>query len=72
MLILFIPLGYFIYDFFMGRELNPRIKNFDIKFFCEMRPGLMGWVSTVIVCLLPLVVKMFFGGFFEHANCFPC
>lgn len=36
--------GYFIYDFFMGRELNPRIKNFDIKFFCEMRPGLMGWV----------------------------
>uniref|UniRef100_A0A671NCC1 Delta(14)-sterol reductase LBR n=1 Tax=Sinocyclocheilus anshuiensis TaxID=1608454 RepID=A0A671NCC1_9TELE len=36
--------GYIIYDFFMGRELNPRIKNFDIKFFCEMRPGLMGWV----------------------------
>ncbi|XP_043076474.1 delta(14)-sterol reductase LBR [Puntigrus tetrazona] len=36
--------GYIIYDFFMGRELNPRIKSFDIKFFCEMRPGLMGWV----------------------------
>ncbi|XP_052390991.1 delta(14)-sterol reductase LBR-like [Carassius gibelio] len=36
--------GYVIYDFFMGRELNPRIKNFDIKFFCEMRPGLLGWV----------------------------
>lgn len=33
----------------MGRELNPRIKNFDIKFFCEMRPGLMGWVSIDIV-----------------------
>lgn len=28
----------------MGRELNPRIKDFDIKFFCEMRPGLIGWV----------------------------
>ncbi|XP_059354429.1 delta(14)-sterol reductase LBR isoform X1 [Carassius carassius] len=36
--------GYIIYDLFMGRELNPRIKNFDIKFFCEMRPGLLGWV----------------------------
>ncbi|KAF7690058.1 delta(14)-sterol reductase LBR [Silurus meridionalis] len=36
--------GYVIYDFFMGRELNPRIKGFDIKFFCEMRPGLIGWL----------------------------
>lgn len=36
--------GYVIYDFFMGREMNPRIKNFDIKFFCEMRPGLIGWL----------------------------
>ncbi|XP_067240246.1 delta(14)-sterol reductase LBR [Chanodichthys erythropterus] len=44
--------GYFIYDFFMGRELNPRIKNFDIKFFCEMRPGLMGWVLINFAMLL--------------------
>ncbi|KAM9443689.1 delta(14)-sterol reductase LBR isoform 1-T2 [Clarias gariepinus] len=36
--------GYLLYDFFMGRELNPRIKDFDIKFFCEMRPGLIGWL----------------------------
>ncbi|KAL6486032.1 hypothetical protein MHYP_G00054240 [Metynnis hypsauchen] len=36
--------GYVFYDFFMGRELNPRIKDFDIKFFCEMRPGLIGWL----------------------------
>ncbi|XP_060773341.1 delta(14)-sterol reductase LBR isoform X1 [Neoarius graeffei] len=36
--------GYAVYDFFMGRELNPRIKGFDIKFFCEMRPGLIGWL----------------------------
>ena len=34
-----------IYDFFMGRQLNPRIGSFDIKFFCEMRPGLIGLVS---------------------------
>ncbi|XP_039980736.1 delta(14)-sterol reductase LBR isoform X2 [Xiphias gladius] len=26
-----------------GHELNPRIKDFDLKFFCEMRPGLIGW-----------------------------
>lgn len=36
--------GNLIYDWFMGRELNPRYGNFDLKFFCEMRPGLIGWV----------------------------
>lgn len=40
----FIPAGNVVYDFFKGHELNPRIKNFDLKFFCEMRPGLIGWV----------------------------
>uniref|UniRef100_A0A667YC98 Delta(14)-sterol reductase LBR n=1 Tax=Myripristis murdjan TaxID=586833 RepID=A0A667YC98_9TELE len=35
--------GNVVYDFFKGHELNPRIKNFDLKFFCEMRPGLIGW-----------------------------
>lgn len=37
-----------LYDFFMGRELNPRIAGFDLKYFCELRPGLIGWVSQVI------------------------
>lgn len=32
-----------VYDFFMGRELNPRIGSFDLKVFCELRPGLIGW-----------------------------
>ena len=36
--------GNFIYDWFMGRELNPRLGIFDWKVFCEMRPGLIGWV----------------------------
>jgi Delta14-sterol reductase len=43
--------GNYIYDFFIGRELNPRYNNnnnnnstFDYKFFCELRPGLIGWV----------------------------
>uniref|UniRef100_A0A7S2U759 Delta(14)-sterol reductase ERG24 n=1 Tax=Attheya septentrionalis TaxID=420275 RepID=A0A7S2U759_9STRA len=31
------------YDFFMGRELNPRWFSFDWKEFCELRPGLIGW-----------------------------
>uniref|UniRef100_A0A3P8WBU3 Delta(14)-sterol reductase TM7SF2 n=1 Tax=Cynoglossus semilaevis TaxID=244447 RepID=A0A3P8WBU3_CYNSE len=33
-----------LYDFYIGRELNPRIGNFDLKYFCELRPGLIGWV----------------------------
>lgn len=32
-----------LYDFFMGRELNPRWGSFDWKEFCELRPGLIGW-----------------------------
>uniref|UniRef100_H3AEQ2 Delta(14)-sterol reductase TM7SF2 n=1 Tax=Latimeria chalumnae TaxID=7897 RepID=H3AEQ2_LATCH len=35
-----------IYDFFIGHELNPRIGSFDLKYFCELRPGLIGWVCT--------------------------
>ncbi|XP_024119778.1 delta(14)-sterol reductase LBR isoform X1 [Oryzias melastigma] len=35
--------GNVLYDFFKGRELNPRLRGFDLKFFCEMRPGLLGW-----------------------------
>ncbi|KAG4306415.1 hypothetical protein PORY_000403 [Pneumocystis oryctolagi] len=33
-----------IYDFYMGRELNPRIGLFDIKEFVELRPGIILWV----------------------------
>lgn len=41
--------GNFIYDWFIGRELNPRIKiplipEIDIKIWLEMRPGLLGWI----------------------------
>jgi delta14-sterol reductase len=32
-----------IYDFWVGRELNPRIFALDLKFMCELRPGLIGW-----------------------------
>lgn len=39
--------GNAFYDFFIGRELNPRLSmlpNFDWKEFCELRPGLIGWM----------------------------
>ncbi|KAK1775194.1 ergosterol biosynthesis ERG4/ERG24 [Copromyces sp. CBS 386.78] len=41
--------GSLIYDFYIGRELNPRITlpligEVDIKEFMEMRPGLLGWI----------------------------
>jgi len=37
--------GYWVYDLFIGRELNPRIGALlDLKFFFELRPGLIGWV----------------------------
>ena len=41
--------GNLIYDFYIGRELNPRITlpisgEIDIKTWLEMRPGLTGWL----------------------------
>ena len=41
--------GYIPYDFFMGRELNPRLGPLDLKFLCELRPGLIGWVLLDLV-----------------------
>jgi len=32
-----------VYDFFIGRELNPRLGGVDLKQFCELTPGLIGW-----------------------------
>ncbi|CAO3693497.1 unnamed protein product [Rhizopus stolonifer] len=36
--------GNIIYDFMIGRELNPRFRSFDLKFFTELRPGLIMWL----------------------------
>ena len=43
--------GHFTYDFWMGRELNPRLGSFDFKVFCELRPGLVGWMVLNLSCL---------------------
>ncbi|XP_066280095.1 delta(14)-sterol reductase TM7SF2-like isoform X2 [Branchiostoma lanceolatum] len=42
--------GNAVYDFFIGHELNPRIGSFDLKYFCELRPGLIGWMM-INLCL---------------------
>ncbi|KAF7965704.1 hypothetical protein HWV62_9811 [Athelia sp. TMB] len=36
--------GNAIYDFYIGRELNPTLGSLDIKSFNELRPGLILWV----------------------------
>ncbi|KAI7159288.1 Delta(14)-sterol, partial [Hortaea werneckii] len=42
--------GNMLYDWFIGRELNPRVTipllntEVDIKAFMELRPGLLGWI----------------------------
>ena len=40
-----------IYDFFIGRELNPRIGSWDIKLFCELRPGMLLWLAIDLACI---------------------
>ncbi|GAO20146.1 hypothetical protein UVI_02024320 [Ustilaginoidea virens] len=41
--------GNLLYDWFIGRELNPRVTipligEIDLKEWCELRPGMMGWI----------------------------
>lgn len=41
--------GNMLYDWFIGRELNPRVVlpifgEIDIKAWCELRPGMLGWI----------------------------
>ncbi|KIY61498.1 ERG4/ERG24 ergosterol biosynthesis protein [Cylindrobasidium torrendii FP15055 ss-10] len=49
--------GSWIYDFFIGRELNPSIGSFDIKSFNELRPGLILWVLIDISMLCEQAVR---------------
>eukprot|EP00744_Colponema_vietnamica_P015145 GILI01021233.1.p1 GENE.GILI01021233.1~~GILI01021233.1.p1 ORF type:complete len:435 (-),score=79.14 GILI01021233.1:236-1540(-) len=44
--------GNMFYDMWVGRELNPRIGNLDLKFMLELRPGLIGWslINWAYVC----------------------
>jgi delta14-sterol reductase len=42
-LLLILLTGNLVYDFFAGRELNPRIRNFDLKTFFELHFGPLAW-----------------------------
>ncbi|KAN0065943.1 erg24, C-14 sterol reductase [Thecaphora frezii] len=42
--------GNALFDWFIGRELNPRIGSFDIKTFNELRPGLILWALLDLSC----------------------
>ncbi|KIS68056.1 putative C-14 sterol reductase [Mycosarcoma maydis] len=50
--------GNVLYDWFIGRELNPRIGNFDIKSFNELRPGLILWALLDISCACHQYVQL--------------
>jgi len=58
------------YDFFIGRELNPRVFGFDLKFLMELRPGLIGWAVLDLAMLahnpssLPLAMVCCFQGLY--------
>lgn len=43
--------GNCIYDWFLGRELNPRLGPLDVKLFCELRPGMLLWLLINLSCL---------------------
>jgi 7-dehydrocholesterol reductase len=40
--------GHFIFDFFWGMELYPRVRGWDIKMFTNCRFGMMGWGLIII------------------------
>jgi len=47
--------GDFFVDYFFGPALNPRVPpvtGFDFKFFCESRPGLIGWMVINVALAL--------------------
>ena len=33
------------YDYYVGRPLNPRLWGVDLKYMCELRPGMFGWLA---------------------------
>ncbi|KAJ2918430.1 hypothetical protein MD484_g1922, partial [Candolleomyces efflorescens] len=49
--------GNIIYDWYIGRELNPAIGSFDLKTFNEIRPGLILWALLDISMLCEQAVR---------------
>ena len=49
--------GNMIYDWYIGRELNPTVTlpfigELDIKTFMEVRPGMLGWIILDLAFLM--------------------
>ncbi len=42
--------GNFLFDFYWGTELYPRVFGWDIKMFTNCRVGMMGWALIAISC----------------------
>ncbi|KAJ9118191.1 hypothetical protein QFC22_004095 [Naganishia vaughanmartiniae] len=58
--------GNFVYDFWMGRPLNPTPPNmpyFDIKSFNELRPGMILWWVLDLACLCEQSIRL--GGLYK-------
>ncbi|KAG8862449.1 erg24, C-14 sterol reductase [Tulasnella sp. 330] len=49
--------GYFVHDYWMGRELNPTFGSLDFKSWSELRPGMIGWVLINISCACEQAVR---------------
>lgn len=47
-----------LFDWFMGRELNPRIGRWDVKLFCELRPGMLLWCLIDLACVQHQYVQL--------------
>ncbi|TFK28197.1 ERG4 ERG24 ergosterol biosynthesis protein [Coprinopsis marcescibilis] len=58
--------GNIMYDWFIGRELNPSIGSLDLKWFNEVRPGLNLWAMINISMLCKQAVLR--GGFQNVTN----
>ncbi|KAH9249142.1 hypothetical protein BASA81_013166 [Batrachochytrium salamandrivorans] len=52
--------GYFMYDFFMGASLNPRLGSFDFKMFTEIR---IPWVILFYISLSSLIKQIHILGY---------
>jgi len=63
--------GNVLYDFFIGRSLNPRVfGGLDLKYFCELRPGLVAW----FLINLSMAAKQYekSGGSISASMCLVC
>ncbi|KAJ6516498.1 ergosterol biosynthesis ERG4/ERG24 [Mycena sanguinolenta] len=54
-----------VYNFYVGRELNPSVGSFDFKSFNQLRPGLILWILIDISMICEQATRL---GGFSHVN----